>query len=169
MMVILKQTVTYLETEDRLQLLSQCSDESVIALWLTRRLADRLVQAIFQGLEGSGGRSEALWREVALQEGIVSGDDASLNNPVPVAEELTQHLVLSIDIAPLPDGQQLTFHASECNASFMLREIPMFRWLGILHRWYLHAGWGTADIWPAWFEPEILGRDLDIPVGTVFH
>ncbi|MDE2342816.1 MAG: hypothetical protein KGL63_05395 [Betaproteobacteria bacterium] len=169
MMVILKQTLTYLETEDRLQLLSQCSDESVIALLLTRRLADRLVQAIFQGLDAAGGRSEILWREGSLQESNAGGDDASLHSPVPVAEQLTQHLVLSIDIAPLPDGQQLTFHAVGCDASFTLREIPMFRWLGILHRWYLHAGWGTADIWPAWFEPEMLGRDLDIPAGTVFH
>ena len=171
MMVILKQTVMYLETEDRLQLLSQCSDDSVIALWLTRRLADRMVQAIFHGLDAAvpGSRAEGFCREGAVQEATAAADEAGLHRPVPADNPAPQHLVLSIDISPLPDGQQLIFHATGCDASFALGELPLLRWLGILQRLYLQAGWGTADVWPTWFEPEVSGRDLHVPEGTVLH
>lgn len=164
MKVILKQTLTYHEVEDRLQLVSQGEDDEVLVLWLTRRLADRLVQALFQRMEGPANAVVQTWAQQVARATFEPSD------PVTVTSADRQCLVQSIDIVPLVDeGQELVFRAPFCEARFAMNGVLLRQWLGILHGWYLHAGWETAQIWPAWFESAEQSPEIQAPAGAVFH
>ena len=171
MWTILKQTVSYQESEDRLLLLSQCSDGSVQAFWLTKRLSDRLVRALFQCVEMTGPAFEGEeTEEIASWRQYGNGESDS---PVPVSQPgdcTQQHLVQSIDISPLADGQQLLFHAPGCNgARFALQGAALRHWLRFLRRLYSHANWGTVDVWPAWFDGVHATQESRAPRGTIYH
>ncbi len=171
MWTILKQTVSYQESEDRLLMLSQCSDGTVQAFWLTKRLSDRLIRALFQCMEMTGMAIEdeavdeiASWSQYGKGEG---------DSTVPVSQAgdcPQQYLVQSIDISPLADGQQLLFHAPGCNgARFALQGAALRQWLRFLRRLYSHASWGTVDVWPAWFDSVPAAQEPRAPRGTIYH
>ena len=161
--IIHKQTLTYHEAEDRLQLVSQGEANEVLVLWLTRRLADRLVPALFQRLESPGNSAVLAWEQQLARAAFEPSE------PVTVSGDTRQCLVQSIDIVPLSEGIELVFRASSCEARFAMGGAVLRQWLGILHGWYLHAGWDTAPIWPAWFESAEQSPEIQAPAGAVFH
>ncbi len=161
--IIHKQTLSYHEAEDRLQLVSQGEDDEVLLLWLTRRLADRLVTALFQRLEAPGNSAVLAWEQQLARAAFEP------SAPVTVSSTARQCLVQSIDIVPLPEGIELVFKAACCEARFAMGGALLRQWLGILHGWYLHAGWDTAPIWPAWFESAEQSTGIQAPEGAVFH
>ena len=162
MQVIQKQTLVYLDSEDRLQLVNQCSDGTVSVFWLTRRLADRVVRALFHRLQQEGAS--------LLDESMPASGPGPLS-PEPVQEvgDAPHYLIQSIDLSPLADGQQLVFHAPGCEARFAMGMDPLRQWLAILHHLYLHATWDTVGVWPAGFDAAEPQTDFQVPAGTVFH
>ncbi len=172
MKVVLKQTLTYQENEDRLQLVSQGEDDDILVLWLTRRLADRLVHALFQRMESSGDTAMDRDKQATLLAWAQQAAQADFepSDPVPVTDTARQCLVQSIDIVPLEeDGQELVFRAPLYEARFAMSASLLRQWLGILHGWYRHAGWDTVNIWPAWFDSAEQTSEVLAPIGAVFH
>ena len=169
MRIILKQTVVYQESEDRLLLLCQFGDGLILTFWLTRRLADRLVSALFQYMETSDDLSRSAGKEALVTwENPVA--KVGYSEPVSFPGEGPRYLIESIDIAPLADGRQLLFRARGCDeVCFALDGVSLHQWMVILHRMYLQANWNAAEVWPSWFDPAQVVPDIRVPLGTVFH
>lgn len=173
MRTIHRQTLTYDEQEDRLRLASRFGDDAEQVYWLTRRLADRLVGALCQGLEAASPgdthtRREALlaWEQEVAQSALepVPPVVAADSSGAPTA------LVHTIDLVPHARGQQLVFKAHGFEDAGLALDVPALRqWLGILHQVYQLAGWDTADLWPDWVRAPGAAPDPLVPAGTVWH
>ncbi len=166
---ITRLTTHYDPDEDRVAL--NCETGSgTLSLWMTRRLADRLLAALFD-LAGKidAGPSVPAFAEPFWRAQTQSEAQAALPAlpPVRPAAPIDQHLLKAVRIEPQPQSVTLVFEAkSGLSTSLALPLAHLLQWLKILHGSYVAAGW-AFDGWPEWF--------LDVnappapPAGIVLH
>lgn len=162
-------TTEYVEAEDRLRLSGERLDGSTVVLWLTLRMAVRLVPPLCGWLEqrtaGAGAPLE-LVQEFAQQAALAALEPAP---PVRVSSEVRSWLVHSVDVNIRDDLVQLGFKAEgqgEVIARIAFAPQPLRQWLGILHAQFRKAGWPLAA-WPDWVaeaRPQALAGQ-----GAVLH
>ncbi len=152
-------TVTYSEAEDRIELACEIDSGETRVLMLTRRLCDRLVEAILTRLDRPGSRDPLAGR--AIEAWALSAARAELvpENPVR-ADGAFRSLVSSVDIRQDGEYFQLLFRWHENGeAALNLDAVFVRQWLSIVHDAYLRAAWHSG-IWPEWFDPALAGQAL---------
>lgn len=153
MWLIRKITLSYDPMEDRLRLSAINGDEQALELWLTQRLANKLVAALTRWLEKEVGpgyeRASRLERQMWEQSAALARYQPC--SPVPAAGDASRNLVTSVDLSRGRAGYQLTFRwQPDASARLAVSAIELRQWLGILHGRYREAKW-PCGIWPAWF------------------
>ena len=153
MFVIQKMTQHYNPEEDRIGLTAQNTERQVLLLWLTQRLANRLVGVLVKWLDedvktmASGESTFSLhtWEQSAAQVQFKP------ERPVEWVAAQDEALMNAVDLARGPNGYTLTFKGgSEGAARMILTATEMRQWLIILHRQFVAAGW-PKHAWPEWF------------------
>lgn len=157
---IKKTTLSYDESEDRLRLAIEDDAGQALVLWLTQRLAGRLVQALVRWL-GAGVEHRLGMTHDAMQSWE---QDAALalhrgSDPVQIKGKVRWGLLTSIDLARHADDvHSVMFHwADDQTACLNLTRIELRQWLNIMHGLYIKAEW-SRQVWPSWFELPVPGR-----------
>jgi hypothetical protein len=162
-------TVEYLAHEDRVRISGERAEAPPLAVWLTRRLLDRLVPELLRWVEGEGsdlpapgqggttpGGPEAgpgnLPRAEVLHSFAQHAARAKLapQAPVSVGADAEAWLAQSVNIAREGRSIRLTFRsAGGQSATLTLATQPLRQWLNILHDTYCRADW-PLQVWPDW-------------------
>lgn len=152
-------TAGYDATEDRLVLSVANKQGELRQLWLTRRLADRLLATLIEDLSRSTADSAekpppatSPERDAAAQ--IYAQLAARLvKKPTPAVEpggDLPTALVLNIKLSRRPRHWRLTWICQEAApAFFRLNTVSLRQWLESMQAAYRLAGW-SAPFWPQW-------------------
>lgn len=154
MQILQKITTTYEEEEDRLRLAGEDAAGEAVVLWLTQRLANRLVPALAAWLDEENAAGDEWsrqtchsWAQTAARAQL-SGSDA-----VRAGGHTPQRLVAAIDLNRGPERYGLAFKGQdEATATLNLTATELRQWLAILHQAFLKAGWPRPG-WPEWLEP----------------
>ena len=180
MFAITKITQQYDEFADRMALSTENAAGDVLVLWLTQRLANRLVVTLAHWLEeGLRGRvgDLALSQAQSWEQSVA---EARLQPMAPVAasKESADALLHSVDITRQTEGFSLTFRWSENRsevraegdeaqaARMSLSDLELRQWLAILYRLFETAHW-HQDAWPHWFKPDVTPRGASS--GALLH
>jgi len=152
MPVLQRMTTAWLETEDRLRLTGECTDGTLVCLWLTRRLSDRLLPLLLDWLDGHAHDDvhASLMQEFA-QEAARGALAPQAAVPADAGDTV---LVQAVTVARGTHAIGLTFRASEAPEDARSWEVtmeqqPLRQWLAIIHDQYRKAEW-PLDLWPAW-------------------
>ena len=148
-------TTRFREAQDRLYIAAQDDLGEVTGLWLTRRLADRLVRKLTARLDG--GRQAAQAPEPsraavqAWRQSVAQAKQAPAQ-PVPEPLPAQEALIESVDIAQVDHRLKLVFHgAGVAPLALTVDGMQLRQWLGVVYRNYRLAEWPTEGVWPAWF------------------
>lgn len=149
-------TTDYDLREDRIRLAVAFADGSTHPMWLTRRLAERLVPALIKGLQAPHVNDDAQAAEVqaaqvyAQLEARVSRKPAA---PVQVDDGTPPILVHEIKVRTTQNGTcLLTLICPEADpAQLVLKPGELRQWLELLY-WAFDKGQWRKDIWPAWIQ-----------------
>jgi hypothetical protein len=148
-------TVSYDEHEDRLQLATEDSEGNVLALWLTQRLANRLVAVLLAGLaQATAGHSDAsTGATIQAWEQSAAYAQHSPQPPVQSTGPVTRSLITSADISQA-DGQfRLVLRWPDDKAVVLpLDSTALRQWLGVVYGRYRQAEWPCNGLWPDWIE-----------------
>ncbi|MBO6758463.1 MAG: hypothetical protein JJ902_19170 [Roseibium sp.] len=142
-------TTSYNETEDRLRVSGQLSGSETIVLWLTQRLARRLVQALCGWLDKDVAGTAA---DSVRQEFAQMAAEAGLapQEPVKPREETAERLVTEVNLQRA--GGQVTFvfrDAGGDGVNMSFSETELRQWLSIVRGSFERANW-PLDCWPDW-------------------
>ena len=142
--IILKRLTTeYIEQEDRIRLSGE-SDNGRLVIWLTQRLAQRLVPLLLQWLE-----QHSTSRQAAA---LFSFDQQKVQATNLVPEVAFDWLISSIDITTNKEQAGLTFKSEAGHAATITFDAShLQRWLDIVRDTYIQAEW-PQDAWPAWIS-----------------
>lgn len=149
MMELSRLTTEYIDYEDRLRLAGSDAQEGGCALWLTRRLLDRLLPHVFAWLEGYHGKLPRadLLTEFAQQRAV-----GALTETAPVSIEEAPQLVYGVDVTTTNEQLHLVFKSAQGPlASMGFQPDQLHQWLSILNAAYERAGWSRA-VWPQWLH-----------------
>ncbi|MFZ5776002.1 MAG: hypothetical protein ACOY3Z_11020 [Thermodesulfobacteriota bacterium] len=151
-----KVTTTHDQVEDRLRLAGEDGEGNALVLWITQRLANRLIEALVGWLHaedaGAGGEIGQAWRQ---DEALLQWQGGA---PVEPGIAAPEWLVETIDLGRGLDRYTLTFRG--CGGGMAVLPLSgqeLRQWLAIVHGLYRQAGW-PCQIWPAWFENPSPGR-----------
>jgi len=146
-------TINYVELEDRIRLAGETNGGTVVIVWITRRLLDRLLPELVQRLENSveGGHGNALRTDALQTFAQQAARTMSVPQaPVPASAAEAQWLAHSIDVSFSRRFVRLSFkdHQSHC-VNLTLEESKLREFLNILFEAYRRADWPTGA-WPRW-------------------
>lgn len=149
-------TTSYREAQDRLYLAAKDDADQVTGLWLTRRLADRLVRKLAARLDGATHLAQAPTQSQAAihvwQQSVAQAQHAPAQ-PVRLPDPTQEALIESVDITPLDRQLKLVFHCTHAVSLALIVDGTQLRqWLGMVYRNYRVAEWPTEGVWPAWFH-----------------
>lgn len=136
-------TPLYYEAEDRVLLVGWSRQGESTHVWLTRRIADQLVDELFERfLEWSRGLS-------ARDDGAGSASPGSPRQETSFPGRVDAFLALSAEVVAVQAGT-LRFEVRGRGARRAVFEVDQARivdWLRALHAEYVRAGWSLAA-WP---------------------
>lgn len=133
-------TTNYSDIQDRLRLNGICSNNNLLCMWMSQRLANRLVTSLVEWLE-----KQELKPATAAAIHAAGASVTAVDAGQPKHEWLVENVNLkfgeqSLEMA-LCDGSQAT-----CAKISVSRE-QLLQWLGILQNQYFLADWPTSN-WP---------------------
>lgn len=152
-------TTQYDQQEDRMSLVVSSDEATTRRLWLTRRLIERLVPVLLDGLEihltpATSNAPEALPTQKQAAQVYAQLEARISRKPavaVQVQPDTVAALVREISIDPHKNGgrtiQFICINAEP--ATLVLTETELRQWLQGVERACHKAQW-RADIWPAW-------------------
>lgn len=157
-------TTDYVETEDRLRLSGEIAGGPAVSLWLTQRVALRLLPELVKWLDARiGAAPDAGASRPAAQDvhkEVVHGfaQEAALAELKPQervhAGPATGSLIETIEIRPGEPRLVLVFRTADGQAAGLGVTAPELRqWLAIMRSVWLNAGWPAAA-WPEWMKGE---------------
>jgi hypothetical protein len=173
-------TVEYVPQEDRVRLSGQRAGAAPLAIWLTRRLLDRLLAELLKWIEneagdlpaakGSGarGRLQTLPRADVLQGFAqqAARERTTPQQPVRVTPEDEAWLANSVGVGRGRSKIRLTFKSADGRTATVTLAAPLLRqWLNILHDTYRKAEW-PLQVWPEWMRE---AGSLEAPQPAVRH
>jgi hypothetical protein len=166
-------TTTYDAKQDRLRL--EVADDSGrhVVLWLTRRLADRVVTALINILESDGqlvksrgaqpnrGKPDAVEQLMQQAAADLKFRPAAAQAPIAPSEE---HLLTAISLRGQGKSLALDFRwgqraDEDAGASMMIGRVRLRQWLRIMHRVYVKSGWPVGH-WPQWIRDDAASQLL---------
>lgn len=157
-------TSEYIESEDRFRLTGEDQNGKALCIWLTQRLALRLIAHVVDGIASSSPEAiqnpsrdadtdallqshaqEAAKQDFTPQDAVV-GSNTSLNM-----------LVVEVDINRADNGVVgFVFKDGESeNVALGFDPQQLRQWLMIMHTQWLKAEWPLA-IWPEWISGQSL-------------
>lgn len=151
-------TTEYVVGEDRIRISVERDDDSLVLLWLTRRLAARLVPQIVKVLDALprlGGQAKpAPTDNVQRRNQMDALGKIEQQAPVLSGElpgDIEAHLINSLGVRVRSAGMLLDFKAGEdaLIQTFPFTEEALRQWLGLLNATFRKAGW-DEDVWPKW-------------------
>ena len=177
MCTLKKVTFDYIATEDRVRLSGECEQGGQRAIWLTRRLLDRLVPVLLAWIE-----QHAIAASGAAATGDASRRASRADALLGFAQQAArQKLVQQQPVHPRADdawwlacaaqvkrgrhGVLVAFRGSEQGQEADLRlHVNVLRsWLNILYDTYRKADW-PLGVWPDWVREAAIPRS-----GMVRH
>ncbi len=136
--------------EDRIELACRYETGGIQVMWLTRRLCDRLVEALVARLQ-TPGRQDPISANT-LQSWELSAAKAALVPENPVSEiGASRVLVNAVDLSQENGRFRLYFRWKDSGALLILDDTSLRQWLSIVHETYAKAQWGSG-VWPVWFS-----------------
>lgn len=170
MSVANKLSQAYDGVEDRILLLSEDAQGAICRLWLTQRMTNKVILALFKWLgEQSASQlpqvpptTAQTWNQAAALSQFIPSEpvEVAVTSPssappgaVPLIE--AEGLVRSVDVQRSGEDYMLVFHlGSEATLSSPFTAVELRQWLSILHGLYQTAGW-AMEAWPSWMENPI--------------
>lgn len=163
---VVRTTLAFDETEDRISLTCALSDDQTVVLWFTSRLAGRLVTHLLglvapvptpanggEVIQKSAGIEEANTGKVADEEKAAQANSESkqlvaAEAPVIATASTPSWVVAAVDITNGPMVIRLSFRekARQTSTCLSLEHAQLSRWLDGLRHCYMQAGWST-DCW----------------------
>ena len=154
-------TTEYDQDEDRIFLAVVDSKGTRCKLWLTRRLTERLVSALVQGLTIRTEEDQEVPASAIQAAQVYAQLEARISQkpaaPVLVEDSATQGLVHQIKVKTADnDVRVIEFHYKAADKSappveLVLTPPELRQWLEVL-RATTHKSQWREDIWPAWFK-----------------
>jgi len=157
-------TTQYSDIEDRIRLSGEVENGSPLVLWMTHRLARRVVPAFVEWLEKQN--ADLPMAEVR-QEMAQQAAEAGLEPQAPVKApgETNGWRIDAIDLTFSGEAVRITFkNDTGGKAQLDLGATPLRQWLGILRGCFERGEW-PLDIWPDWLmsaKPEPKEKDTAI-------
>lgn len=152
-------TTEYVTAEDRIRISVERGDDSLVLLWLTRRLAVRLVPQIVKvvdALPRLGGQAKAAAPSDNAQRRNQLDALGKIEQQAPVLSgelpgDIESHLINSLGVRVRSAGMLLDFKAGEDELiqTFPFTEEALRQWLALLNNTFRKAEW-KEDIWPKW-------------------
>lgn len=173
-------TTDYVEDEDRLRIRGEFRSGEKVVLWITRRLADRLVPPLAAWLERQADPPEARTASspaaaVATRSFVQQAASAELPKQAPVdpGPAPASWLVRSVDLGQGAAIIRLTFRNHEArkgavetgegaSATVAMAPVVLRQWLGIVHDKYRKAGWSTGRF-PGWITDASTASGSAVP------
>lgn len=151
-------TTEYVVAEDRIRISLEREDDSLLVLWLTRRLTTRLVQQVVKMVDAlprltgkvQAAPSDNLQRRSQLDAlGKIEQQAPVLAGALPGG--IDSHLIVEMNLRLTRTGALIDFKTSkDCVVqTFPFSEEALRQWLGVLHLNFRKAQW-KEDVWPAW-------------------
>ncbi len=154
-------TTRYDHDEDRIRLAVADAGRVVRVLWLTRRLAERLVPALVQGLQISSEESDTKPAEVKAAQVYAKLEARLARKPgkLVVADQAEQGRVHEMKVRNGSNGMRvIEFHCKGLEmAELVLKPQEMRLWLEALHLAFVKGQW-RLDIWPQWLQTQPKSR-----------
>lgn len=155
-------TTRYCPVQDRIRLAGELSDGAQVLLWLTRRLACRMVPVLCEWLQNQDApvhdgqvRAESL-NTASVTAGLqafaqqVACAQLAPDSPVQPAVGCTEYLVESLDLVRGLAQVELVFRQGDVAVAAMpLQAQPLRQWLSIVFRAWREGEW-PLDAWPDW-------------------
>lgn len=162
-----KLTLSYVNREDRIRLDGENKQQEVVTLWLTQRLANRLVPVISDWLRKqvpTGAHADKV--QQYQQEAVAEERKKEPIAAVEVDESAVEWLIHAVDIGQSEHSLSLRFRGYEegQQATLRLANDDMRQWFEILYRMYRVAGWQSDD-WPVWMSH----LSAEVPKNRVLH
>lgn len=160
-------TTQFVPVEDRIRLAGEGAVGNTHVLWLTRRLADRLMPVLLRWLEERMPTQDS-WQAGLMQSFAQQAASVALMPQVPVHGDVssTSWLVAEVDIVRGERQLELCCKgAAGEQVSLVLESQPLRQWPGIIHKAYRQAEWPLA-VWPQWLV-ESGGPMALAPLGTM--
>jgi len=152
-------TTEYIVVEDRMRISGETRDSGPVVMWLTNRLAMRVVPQLLRWLEdqsamstASSSDSPALRREMQsfAQAAAVAG--LKRHRPVTAEGDAPSWIIQAIDITATRDRLNITFRGEQDqSARLAFNATGLRQWLAILHRAWSKAQWPSL-VWPDWIK-----------------
>ena len=152
-------TTDYIEQEDRITLAGLTDKDQTVILWLTMRLASRLIKHCLNLLEKETSQPEHVSRanknsRESLQNFVQKSAEQQTpqEEAVKVTKSSLELLVVKIDVMNSSAGVTLTFK-QECGSGYQifLNSQQLRQWLGMLFTIWQKTEWPT-NIWPDWMS-----------------
>lgn len=174
-----RMTIDYVAYEDRVRIGGLREDGSRVAIWLTRRLLERLLPVLLawlqeEGCDLPGGGARAPTAPSAAGDRAPGGPGSAAPGPLPRSEPLHEFaqqmarsklppvppveigandrswLAHAIDVERSPSRLHLRFRCADAEiATASFTAQPLRQWLNILHDAYRKADW-PMTVWPDW-------------------
>ena len=151
-------TTEYVVAEDRLRISLEREDDSLLVLWMTRRLSTRMVGHIIKvvnALPRLKGQTQTPPSDNAQRRNQLDAlDKIEQQAPVlagPLPEGLETYLIVEIGLRLTRSGVLLDLKSGKDQVvqTLPFNENALRQWLGVLHLNFKKAQW-HEDIWPAW-------------------
>lgn len=164
---VVRTTLAFDETEDRISLTCALSNDQVVVLWFTSRLAGRLVTHLLSLAEPAPvpANGDVIQRLAGIEEantGKVT-DQAKAARAIPESKQVMaaeapviatastpSWVVVAVDITNGPMFVKLSFRekTGEPSTCLSLEHVQLARWLEGLRHCYIQAGW-SMNCWSA--------------------
>jgi hypothetical protein len=135
-------TTDYLDTEDRVRLRGALPGGESVVIWLTRRLADRLVQHLVAVLSKHAD-------DLPAGPALPADAPVAQETPVPAENAETQWVAQAVDITLGAGALQLSFRDTERLARITMDGQVLRQWLDGLRDLYIAAEWSLTP-WGGW-------------------
>ena len=151
-------TTEYVPAEDRIRISLERADDSLVVLWLTRRLAARLVPQIVKVVDAlprlTGKVKEKASDNLQRRSQLDALGKIEQQAPVLAGElppDLDSYLISSIGVRLTRSVVLIDFKADKDTIiqTLPFPEDAMRQWLGVLNLNFRKAQW-PEDIWPTW-------------------
>jgi hypothetical protein len=152
-------TTVYSEDEDRICLTGETDNAATVVVWITQRLALRLLPVLFNWLHAQGGNAASadLMQDFAQQAALA---DMFHQAPVRASAASAAWLVQSVDIVHSPEVITLTFRSAQGQtATVSMEGKPLRQWLSTVRNAW-EAGQWPMQVWPGWISEPGKGADV---------
>jgi hypothetical protein len=150
-------TSEYIESEDRFRLTGEDQSGNALCLWLTQRLALRMISHLVnliakgspEALQNPTGDSDTTDLLQSFAQDAASSD-IQAQPAVDSSKATGSMLVIEVDISRSAEGAVgFVFKDDSNEVSLGFAEQQLRQWLTIVYNQWLIAQWPTA-VWPGW-------------------